>query len=108
MLGEASNSWVALTVIADATEVASSRISEEDVRAQIDRLSRSHETSASTRQFVQIHCAIDLYEDIDVFGDRFGSCQGTQKRDALHTSAGLRSQHEGQCGEKQRTTRFGN
>src|SRR5215469_15806726 len=108
MLGKASSARMTLPIAADATQVAPSRVSEKDVGAQIDGLSRPHKLPADACQLGQLHCAIDRDQEIDVLRDRLGRCQGTEKRDALHTVANTCSPHEGQYGEKQGTARFGN
>ena len=108
MLGEASNARMTLPIAADATQVAPGRISEKDVRAQIDGLGRPHKLPTDARQFGQLHCDINRHQEIDVLRDRLGRCQGTEQRDALHTGANTCSPHEGQYGEKQGTARFGN
>jgi hypothetical protein len=46
--------------------LASTRIGEEDVGAEVDGLSGPFETPASARKFVQIHRIIDRDEDIRV------------------------------------------
>jgi hypothetical protein len=66
MPGEACGAWVALAIMADATEVTSGRISEENISAKVDGLSRPHKAPARARQFSQIHHPIDYDEEIDV------------------------------------------
>jgi hypothetical protein len=41
MLGKACHAWMTLAIMADASQIAASRISEEDVGAEVDGLSRS-------------------------------------------------------------------
>ncbi len=79
MLGEACGAWVTLAIMADATEVMSGHISEENVCAKVDGLSRPHKAPASARQFSQIHRPIDYEEEVDVFRDGLTGHQGTQQ-----------------------------
>ena len=51
MLGKTCHAWMALTIMADASEVAPSRISQEDVGAEVDGLSRPLEAPASACKF---------------------------------------------------------
>src|SRR5439155_24590402 len=59
MLGETCHAWMALAIMADATEVASSHIGEEDVGTEVDGLSSALEAPANARKFAQIHRTID-------------------------------------------------
>src|SRR5260221_10144883 len=54
MLGETCHAWMALAIMADATQVASRHIGEEDVGTEVDSLSGPLEAPASARKFVQI------------------------------------------------------
>jgi hypothetical protein len=67
MLGKACHTRMALAVMADASKVVASRISEEDISAKIDGLSRSLEAPASTSKFGQIHRMINYHENIGIF-----------------------------------------
>jgi hypothetical protein len=49
MLGEACSAGMAFAIMANATEVPSGRIGEEDVGTEVDGLSRSFEAPTSTR-----------------------------------------------------------
>ena len=69
MLGEACRAWMAFAIMADATKVPPSRISEEDVGTEVDGLSRSLKAPASTRKCSQIHHTVDRDEDIAIFRD---------------------------------------
>jgi hypothetical protein len=75
MLGETCHAWMALAIMADATEVASGHIGEEDVGTEVDGLSRPLEAAASARKFAQIHRTADRDEDIGVFRNRFACHQ---------------------------------
>jgi hypothetical protein len=75
MLGETCHAWMALAIMADATEVASSHIGEEDVGAEVDGLSRSLEAPTSARKFTQIHRTVDHDENISVFRKRLACHQ---------------------------------
>jgi hypothetical protein len=61
MLGEACHTRMALAILANAPEVTLIRISEEDVRAKIDSLSKSLEAPTSARKVTQIHRIIDRH-----------------------------------------------
>ena len=50
MLGETCHAWMALAIMADATEVASGHIGEEDVGTEVDGLGRPFEPPASARK----------------------------------------------------------
>ncbi len=75
MLGETCHARIALAIMADATEVASSRIGEEDVGTKVDGLSRPLEPSASARKLAQIHGAVDRDEDVGIFRNRLACHQ---------------------------------
>jgi hypothetical protein len=70
MLGKASHARMALAILADATEVPSSHIGEEDIGAEIDGLSRPLEAPTSARKFAQIHRTVDRNEKIGVLRNR--------------------------------------
>ena len=53
MLGNARHTRMALAIMANAPEVAASRISEEDVGAKVDRLSKPLEAPTSARKAVK-------------------------------------------------------
>ena len=67
MLGKARHARMTLAIMTDASEVTPSRISEEDVSAEVDGLSRSFEASASTSKVGQIHLMINRHKDIGIF-----------------------------------------
>jgi len=75
MPGEACHPWMALAITANATEVPSSPIGEEDVGAEVDGLSRSFEAPTSARKFAQIHRTVDRDEDIGVLWNRLACHQ---------------------------------
>ena len=66
MLGKTCYAWMALAIVADATEVTSSHIGEEDVGAEIDGLSRPLEAPANARKLTQIHRIVNRDEEIGV------------------------------------------
>src|SRR5215510_9383262 len=86
MLSEACHAWMALPIMADATEVASSLIGEEDVGAEVDGLSRPLEAPTSARKFAQIHRTVDRDEDIGVFRNRL-ACHSEPMRAIRRTPA---------------------
>src|SRR6266702_3814693 len=108
MLGETCHAWMALAIMADAPEVASSHIGEEDVGTEIDGLSRPLEAPASARKFGQIHRTVDRDEDIGVFRNRLACHQRAHECNTQHARTRACSPHEGAYGEQQLPTRFGN
>ena len=70
MLGKASHAGMALSIVTNAPEVTSSPISEEDVGAKIDGLSKSLEAPTSARKAGQIHRIINRHKHIGIFRDR--------------------------------------
>ena len=108
MLGETCHAWMALAIMADATEVASRHIGEEDVGAEVDGLSRPLEAPASARKFAQIHRTVDRNEDIGVFRNRFACRQRAYKGNTQDARTSTCSSHEGPYSEKQLPARFGN
>jgi hypothetical protein len=107
MLGKACHARMALAIMADAFEVAPSRISEEDVGAEIDGLSRSLETPASASKFSQIHCAVDRHKDIGVFRYRLARRQRPHERNTQHARTNLCRPDKRADGEKECPARFG-
>src|SRR5260370_7327750 len=79
MLGETCHAWMALAIMANATEVASRHIGEEDVGTEVASLSGPLEAPASARKFVQIHRTVDRDEDIGVFRNRLACHQRAYK-----------------------------
>src|SRR5262249_29517952 len=108
MLGETCHTWMALAIMADATEVASSHIGEEDVGAEGDGLSRSLEAPTSARKSTQIHCTVDRDEDISVFRNRLACHQRAYEGNTHNAWTSACSPHEGAYSEQQLPARFGN
>jgi hypothetical protein len=108
MLGKTCHAWMALAIMADATEVASSHIGEEDVGAEVDSLSRSLEAPTSARKFAQIHRTVDRDEDISVFRTRLACHQRAHEGNTQNAGTSACSAHEGPYSEKQLPARFGN
>jgi len=79
MLGEACGAWMALAIVADATEIASRRICQKNVSPKVDGLGRPHKAPAYARQSIQIHHPIDYDEEIDVFRDGLIGHKGAQE-----------------------------
>jgi hypothetical protein len=50
MMGQTSDPWMALAIMADATEVMVGRIGQENVSAKVDALRGPHEAPASARK----------------------------------------------------------
>jgi hypothetical protein len=108
MLGEACHTWMALAVMTDATEVASSHIGEEDIGTEVDSLGRPLEASANACKFTQIHRTVDRDEHISVFRNRFACHQRAHEGNTQDTRTSACSAHEGPYSEKQLPARFGN
>src|SRR5262249_38594341 len=108
MLGEACSAGMAFAIMADATEVPSSHIGEEDVRAEVDGLSRSLEAPTSARKFAQIHRTVDRDEDIGVFRNRLARHQRAHECNTQNARTSACSPHEGAYSEQKLAARFGN
>jgi len=108
MLGEACSAWMAFAIMANATEVPSGRIGEEDVGTEVDGLSRSFEAPTSTRKFAQIHGTVDRDNDIGVFRNGLASHQRAHECNAQNPWTSARSPHEGAHSEQELAARFGN
>lgn len=108
MLGETCHAWMALAIMADATQVASRHIGEEDVGTEVDGLSGPLEAPASARKFAQIHRTIDRDEDIGVFRNRLACHQRADKGNTQDARTSTCSPHEGPHSEKQLPARFDN
>jgi hypothetical protein len=68
ILGETCHAWMALAIMADATEVASGHIGEEDVGAEVDGLSSSLEAPTSARKFAQTIVPLIVTRTLASFG----------------------------------------
>jgi len=108
MLGEACHAWMALAIMADATEVSSSRIGEEDVGAEIDGLSRPLEAPTSARKFAQIHRSVDRNEEIGVLRNRLACHQRAHECNPQNAGTSACSPHKGAYSEQKLAARFGN
>src|SRR6516165_5480803 len=108
MLGKTCHAWMALTIMADATEVASSHIGEEDVGPEVDSLSRPLEAPASACKFGQLHRTIDRDEEIGVLWNRLACRQRAYEGNTQDARTSTCSPHERQYSEKQLPARFGN
>src|SRR6516225_11689893 len=108
MLGEACHARMALAIMADATEVASSLIGEEDVSAEVDGLSRPLEAPTSARKFAQIHRTVDRDEDIGVFRNRLACHQRAYECNPQNARTSACTPHEGAYSEQELPARFGN
>ena len=108
MLGETCHARMALAIMADATQVASRHIGEEDVGTEVDGLSRPLEAPASARKFVQIHRTVDRDEDIGVLRNRLACHQRAYKGNTQDARTSTCSPHEGAYSEKQLPARFDN
>ena len=108
MLGETCHAWMTLAIMADATEVASSHIGEEDVGAEVDGLSRPLEAPANARKLTQIHRTVDRDEEIGVLWNRLACRQRAYEGNTQDTRTSACSPHERQYSEKQLPARFGN
>jgi hypothetical protein len=108
MLGEACYTWMALAIMADATEVPSSHIGEEDVGAEVDGLSRSLEAPTSARKFAQIHRSVDRDEDIGVLRNRLACHQRAYECNPQNARTSACTPHEGAYSEQELPARFGN
>ena len=107
MLSEACHAWMALPIMADATEVASSLIGEEDVGAEVDGLSRPLEAPTSARKFAQIHRTVDRDEDIGVFRNRLACHQRAYESNTQNSRTSTCRPYERPYGEKQLPAWFG-
>jgi hypothetical protein len=92
--------------MADATEVASSRIGKEDVGAEIDGLSRPLEAPAGARKLAQSHRTVDRDEDIGIFRNRLACYQRAYEGNTQNARTSTCSPHEGPYSEKQLAARF--
>ena len=108
MLGEACHARMALAILANASEVTPSRISEEDVGAKVDGLSKPLEAPTSARKASQIRRIIDCHKDIGIFRDRLVGYQRSYERDTQHPRTDACSSHKRADGEKKRPARFSN
>ena len=108
MLGEACSAGMAFAIMANATEVPSGRIGEEDVGTEVDGLSRSFEAPTSTRKFAQIHGTVDRDNDIGVFRNGLACHQRSHECNAQNPWTSARSPHEGAHSEQELAARFGN
>src|SRR5437870_8706789 len=99
MLGETCHAWMALAIMADATEVASSHIGEEDVGTEVDGLSSPLGAPPSARKFAQIHRAVDRDEDIGIFRNRLACHQRAHEGNTQNARTSTCSPHEGPYSE---------
>ena len=103
VLREATRAWMALAVVADATDVVAVLVGQKDVGAEIDRLSEAFEPSSSPSQMREImHRVVDRDEHVGVFRDRLRGGERTDKCDAQDTWNIAGSSHERKQGHKQR------
>ena len=107
MLGEACSAGMAFAIMANATEVPSGRIGEEDVGTEVDGLSRSFEAPTSTRKFAQIHGTVDRDNDIGVFRNGLACHQTAHECNAQNLWTSARSPHERAHSEQELAARFG-
>jgi hypothetical protein len=108
MLGETCYAWMALAIMADATEVSPILIGEEDIGTEVDGLSSPLEAPASARKFAQIHRIVNCDEDIGVLRNRFACRQRAHEGNTQNARTSRCSPHERVYGEKQRPPRLGN
>ena len=108
MLGETCHAWMALAIMADATQVASGHIGEEDVGTEVDSLSGPLEAPASASKFVQIHRTVDREEDIGVFRNRLACHERAHEGNTQNARTITCSPHEGPYSDKQLAARFDN
>src|SRR5262245_23199295 len=94
MLGEACSAGMAFAIMADATEVPSSHVGEEDVGAEVDGLSRSFEAPTSACKFAQIHRSVDRDEDIGVLRNRLACHQRAHECNPQDARTSACSPHE--------------
>ena len=106
MLRAACHTWMALTIVADATEILSTFVREKDISTEIDRLSKSLEPPAGAGQTSQIHGAIYRDEYVGIFWDRLGRRQRAQECDTQYAPAIPDRPHKRADREKQRPTRL--
>jgi hypothetical protein len=79
----AEHSWVALAIVADASQVAAGDTAEKYVRTRVQlRLSTALEATAESGERGERRALRDGYEDIGVFGAGLGGQQRSQNRDA--------------------------
>src|SRR6266516_5150572 len=88
MLGKTCHAWMALAIMTDATEVASSHVGKEDVGTEVDGLSRPLEAPASARKFAQIHRSVYRDEDIGVLRNRLACHQRAYEGNTQNTATG--------------------
>src|SRR5262245_4410137 len=100
MLGETGHAWMALAIMAEATEVAASHIGEEDVGAEVDALSSPLEAPANARKLTQIHRAVDRDEEIGVLWYRLACRQRAYEGNTQDARTSACSPHERQYSEK--------
>ena len=98
---------MAFAIMADATEVPSSHVGEEDVGAEVDGLSRSFEAPTSARKFAQIHRTVDRDEDIGVFRNRLACHQRAYESNTQNSRTSTCRPYERPYGEKQLPAWFG-
>src|SRR5262249_18586090 len=108
MLGEACSAGMAFAIMADATEVPSSHIGEEDVGTEVDGLSRSLEAPTSARKFAQIHRAVDRGEDSGALRNRLACHQRAHEGNTQNARTSPRRPYEGPYSEEKLPPRFGN
>ena len=87
MLGETCHAWMALAIMANAAEVTSIRVGEEDVGGEIDGLGLALEAPASAGKLAQVHGGVDGDENIGVFRHRLGRRQRAQERNTENPRA---------------------
>jgi len=107
MLGKACHARMTLAIMTDAPEVMPSRISEEDIGAEVYGLSRSLEAPASTSKFRQIHCIIDRHKDISIFRYCLACHQRSHERNTQFSWTSLCSPDKRADGEKEHSAWFG-
>ena len=82
MLSEACQAWIALAIMADATDVATALVGKKNVGAKVDGLSKTLKLPTSARQFSQFHVVIYRDEHISVFWNCLGHSQRAKECNA--------------------------